>query len=952
MEGYSYYALGAIALQSPHVRSDDFRTGGGMSNLRSWQALVGRQSERERLGELVSTARAGQSGTLVLRGEAGIGKSALLEDLLERATGCLVARAVGVESEMELAYAGLHQLCAPFLAQLSRLPTVQRGALAAAFGSRPGIAPDRFLVGLALLTLLSDVADERPLVCSVDDAQWLDVASAQALEFVARRLAAEPVVMVFAVRESSDRPELLGLPELMVGGLARTDAAALLQSAVSGAIDPQVRDRIVAESRGNPLALLELSKGHAGAELTFWSDGGLSETPMSQRLEQQFLRRMQPLSAKTRQLLLTASAEPVGDVQLLLRAAERLHIELDAVAAAETAGLIDLGDRVQFRHPLVRSAVYRAATPGERRQAHQALADVTDAETDPDRRAWHRARATLGPDEATAAELERSASRALLHGGLAATAAFLERAAALTADPARRVRRCLEAAHVKMQAGEFEDAHSLLATAEEGPLTEADRARVDLMRGECFFATGHANAALPLLVTAARRLEPLDPRFSWDAYLDALTVALYLGRLAAGPGIREVAESIRAARRPDAPSKLDALLEGLAVRFTEGYTQAVPLSRRAVRDLASTELELDGALGFSAPLGAATAGSLWDDVDWDVLTRRYLQVARERGVLSALPLALITRIVVHLFTGDLTAAASLVEESRSVTEMARSTIAHYGEVGLLALQGQPELAEPLIQDWLHDLRARDEGAGISMADWARAVLYEGLGRYQEALHWAQEAAENPLELGPPQWALAEIVEAGVRSGERKIAEAGFEQLSTLAHASGSDWALGIEGSRRALLCEGETAEMLYREGIERLSRTRVRVDLARAQLLYGEWLRREGRRIDARNQLRIAYESLSGMGVGAFAERARRELLATGEKVRKRSTDAPDELTAQEVNIARLAAQGLTNSQISTALYISPKTVEWHMRNIFTRLGIKGRAELKLSLPAVYRTAT
>ncbi|HYI32690.1 MAG TPA: AAA family ATPase [Glaciibacter sp.] len=923
-----------------------------MSNLRARQALVGRQSECDRLSELVSTAKAGRSGVLVLRGEAGIGKSALLEDLLERATGCLAARAVGVQSEMELAYAGLHQLCAPFLAKLSRLPTVQRGALAAAFGSRPGTAPDRFLVGLALLTLLSDVADERPLVCSVDDAQWLDVASAQALEFVARRLAAEPVVMVFAVRESNDRPELLGLPELMVGGLARTDAAALLHSAVSGAIDPQVRDRIVAESRGNPLALLELSRGHTGAELTFWSDSGLSETPMSQRLEQRFLHRMQLLSAKTRQLLLTASAEPVGDVRLLLRAAERLDIGPDAVAAAETAGLIELGDRVQFRHPLIRSAVYRAATPGQRRQAHQALADVTDAETDPDRLAWHHARATFGPDEATAAELERSASRALLHGGLAATAAFLERAAALTADPARRVGRCLEAAHAKMQAGEFDDARSLLATAEEGPLTEAERARVDLMQGECFFATSHANAALPLLLTAARQLEPLDPRLSWDAYLDALTVALYVGRLAAGPGTREVAESIRAARRPDAPCRRDALLEGLAVRFTEGYAGAVPLSRRAVREFASTELELelDGTIGSSASLAAATAGSLWDDVDWDVLTRRYLQVARERGVLSALPLALINRIVMHLFTGDLTAAASLVEETRSVTEVARSTLAPYGEVGLLALQGYPELAEPLIQDWLHDLRARDEGAGMSMAGWAGAVLCEGLGRYQEALHWAQEATENPLELGPPQWALAEVVEAGVRSGERKIAEAGFEQLSALAHASGSDWALGIEGSRRALLCEGETAEILYREGIERLSCTRVRVELARAQLLYGEWLRREGRRTDARNQLRTAYESLSGMGVDAFAERARRELLATGEKVRRRTTEAPEELTPQEVNIARLAAQGLTNPQISTALYISPKTVEWHMRNIFTKLGIRGRAELEPSLPAVYRS--
>jgi DNA-binding CsgD family transcriptional regulator len=922
-----------------------------MSNFRAWPGLVGRQDERDRLRHLLATARAGRSEVLVLSGEAGIGKSALLDDLVEGATEFLVARVAGVESEMELAYSGLHQLCAPFLSRLTRLPGPQQAALGTAFGLKSGSAAEPFLVGLAVLTLLSEVAERRPLVCCVDDAQWLDVTSAQALEFVARRLAAEPVIIVFAVRESSDRPELLGLPELMVGGLDRADATVLLQSAVSGAIDPQVRDRIVAESRGNPLALLELPGKLTGAELTFWGDGRLHMTPVIQRLEQGFLRQMRPLSAGARQLLLIAAAEPVGDVQLLLRAADRVGIGLDAAIAAEAEGLIELGDVVQFRHPLVRSAVYRSATPAQRRQAHQVLADVTDSQVDPDRQAWHRGRAAVGPDEAVATALERSAGRALSHGGLAATALFLERAVALTADPARRVQRCLDAAHAKLQAGEFEAVLALLATADAGPLTEADRARVELLRGKCFFAMNDGYAALPLLLTAARRLEPLDPRLARDAYLDAMTVALFVGRLADGLGAREVATAVREAPPPEVPYKRDALLDGLAMRFTDGYAPAVHRSHRAVQAFVSGELTLDEALGL-ASLAAATAVSLWDDVGWDVLSRRYLQAARDTGVLCALPLALVTRTVAHLFTGDLAAAVVLVEETKSVTELTGSTVGPIGEVGLLAFRGNAELAEPLIRDWRGHVQARGEGIGLSIAEWARAVLRNGLGRYREALQAAQVAAEYPLELGPPQWALAEVVEAAVHSGETKIAEDAFEQLSVMARASNTDWALGIEASRGALLHNGYAAEQLHREAIARLSRTRVRVELARAQLLYGEWLRRESRRGDARTQLRTAYEALSAMGVDAFAERARRELLATGETVRKRTSKGAVELTSQEAIIARLAAQGFTNPQISAALYIRPKTVEWHMRNIFIKLGIRGRAELRPSLPAAYRTAT
>ena len=903
------------------------------------------------MSSLVAAAKAGRSQVLVLRGEPGIGRTALLDFLLERAAGCRVGRAAGVESEMELAFAGLHQLCSPHLDRLNKLPDPQQEALGTAFGLRSGSTPDRFLVGLAVLSLLSEVADERPLVCAVDDAQWLDRASAQALEFVARRLVDERVAMVFAVRESDEEPRLTGFPELVVRGLSAGDAAALLESAVPGALDPRVRDRILAESHGNPLALLELPRGLSAAELAFGGDAGASATPLVQRLEQGFLRQVASLPRQSLRLLLTAAAEPIGDVPLLRRAAERLGIGSDAAAAAEASGLIALLDQVRFRHPLVRSAVYRSATPAERREVHRALADVTDPDLDPDRRAWHRARAAVGRDEGIAAELERSAGRAFSHGGLAAAAAFLERAATLTPDPARQVGRSLDAAQAKVHAGSFDAASALLATAAEGPLEDAERARIDLLRAEISFAANRGNESLPLLLPAARRLEPLDAQLARDTYLDALSAALFAGRLAAGPGAQQVAEAVRQAPRPEAPRKGDALLAGLAVLFTDGYAPAAPLLHRAVRAFVTEDLTLDEGLR-AAWLAAVTAASLWDDGTWDVLTRRHLDIARESGALSALPLALHTRALVHLFTGDLTTAASLVDETRSVTEVTRSSLAPYGEVGLLALRGDAEQAEPLIQHCLEDVTARGEGAGVTMVQWARAVLCNGLGRYGEALRAAREAAAYPLELGPPKWALVELVEAGVRTGDTKAAAAALEELSEMTRASGTEWALGVEAGRSALLREGRAAEELYREAIDRLARTTVCVELARAQLLYGEWLRREGRRVDARAQLRPAHQSLTAMGVDAFAGRTRHELLATGETVRRRTVGTTGELTAQEAHIARLATQGLTNPEIGVALHISARTVEWHLRKTFTKLGVGTRRELRRVLPDADRPAT
>ena len=890
----------------------------------------------------MAAAKAGRSQSLVLRGEPGIGKSALLEFLLDQAAGCRIARAAGDESEMELSYAGLHQLCGPFLERLDGLPAPQCDALGTAFGLRPGNAPDRFLVGLAVLTLLSKVADELPLICVVDDAQWLDRASTLTLAFVARRLRVEPVAMVFAARETDEEPALAGLPELVVPGLSIRDSGELLDASVPGVLDPGVRDRILAESHGNPLALLELPRGLSATELAFGAGSAAGANPLVHRLEQGFLRQLTPLPPQSRRLLLAAAAEPVGDVPLLWRAVQRLGIRPEAASAAEAAGLIELRDRARFRHPLVRSAVYRSASPAERREVHRALADVTDPDVDPDRRAWHRARAALNPDEAVAAELEQSADRALAHGGMAASAAFLEQAAALTPDPVRRVRRALHGARVKVHAGAFGDALALLATAQAVPLDAAAQARIDLVRAEISFAINPGNEALPLLLAAARRLEQLDPTLARDTYLSALSAALFAGRFASGPGMRHVAAAVRRTP-PDTPRRSDALLEGLAVLFSEGYARAAPMSHRAVQAFVAEDLTLDEALRFSW-LAAATAASLWDDGCWDVLTHRHVEIVRRTGALSALPLALHTRSLVHLFTGDLASAASLIAEARSIADATRGTLTPYGEVGLAAVRGLEEQAESLIQTCLEEVVSRGDGLGVNLAQWARAVLCNGLGRYADAVAAGREAVVDPLELGPPTWALAELVEAGARSGETRTAAAALEQLSAMTRASGTDWALGIEASRRALLRDGATADALHREAIERLGRTQVRVELARAQLLYGEWLRREGRRADARAQLRTAHESLTAMGVDAFADRARRELLATGETVRKRTVETSKELTSQEAHIARLVADGLTNPEIGAVLYLSPRTVEWHLRKIFGKLCVSSRRQLRWSL--------
>ena len=906
------------------------------------ERLRGRSREQERLGRLLTGIRSGRSGILVVRGEAGIGKTALLEQLVEQAAGCMVARATGVQADMELPFAGLQQLFGSMLGPLERLPGPQRDAVEVAFGLRSGPAPNRFEVGLAMLGLLAEIADHAPIVCVIDDAQWLDQASARTLAFVARRLMAESVALVFAVREPADEQTFAGLPELIVGGLNEEDARGVLGSAIAGRVDERVIDRIVAETRGNPLALLELPRGLSAAELA----GGFevsSTQPLSARLEQSFLGRVRSMPDPTQRLLLVAAAEPAGDPALLMRAAELVGLGVEAAAPAEAVGLIELAAQVRFFHPLVRSAIYRAAPLADRQAVHHALAEATDGQADPDRQAWHRAQAALGADEGLAAELERSAERAQARGGLAAAAAFLERAAALSPDRGRRARRALAAAQAKYLAGSPPAALTLLESAASAPMDGLGAAMAQRLRGRIALHLSRSGEAAPVLLDAARRLESLDPGLARETHLEALHAAAVAGRL--GMGMRDAATAARTA--PPAPRPQlasDVLLDGLAARFTDGVRAGAPILKLALAAL------LDGNGDDQEDvrwpwLACRVAADVFDDETWHLLASRYVLSARRAGALGVLPVALMHLSLMHVLEGKLDTAAALVEEIDSIIDATGSRRISVPKLMLAAWRGDEAQAPALIDEAEREVIARGEGFVLTFAEHARAVLHNGLGQYAAALENAQRASAHD-ELHASAWSLPELVEAAARSRKPELAADALERLREWTRVAGTEWALGIEARCAALLSDDAIAERLYGAAIERLAHCRVAVDLARAHLLYGEWLRRRGRRVDAREHLRSARASFAEMGAHAFLQRTERELLATGETARRRTIETGDDLTPHEARIARMARDGASNQDIATELFVSRKTVEYHLHKVFTKLGIRTRQQLDRALPA------
>ena len=871
-----------------------------------------------------------------MHGDPGVGKTALLAHAVQAATEFQVVQAVGVDGEMELSYATLQQLCSTVLDFMERLPEPQGEAVAIAFGQRAGPAPNAFLVGLAVLGLLSEAAEDRPVLCAVDDAQWLDRESERALAFVARRLLAERIAIVFATRDLGDA--LAGLPELHVGPLGHRDGRALLESVLPAPLDEGVLDRIVFETHGNPLALLELPRGLTPSQLA----GGFglpAAVPLSASIEESFARRLAGLPGDARRLLIVAAADPVGDTALVWRAAQQLGIPESAAEAVEAAGLVELGARVAFRHPLARSAVYRAAGLKERHAVHRALADATDPRIDPDRRAWHRAQTASTPDEDIAAELERSAGRAQSRGGSAAVAAFLERAAALTPDPTRRARRLLAAAAANRDAGDLEDALELSIAIDAGVLDDLDQARVDLLQAQIALEQRRGSDAGPLFLSAARRLEPLDPELARETYLDALG-----GVMAADIEVVGGAPSVAAAARaapPGAvpPSSADVLLDAFAIRFTDGYAAAAPTLAQALELLLATDIsgkDVGRSLSLSGGRNSnIVALELWDDEALHLLAARQVQLARDTGALGHLQFSLSFLARSHMLAGELTEAALVIDEARTITEATGNAAIVNAPMVLAAWRGHEPQATELIE------ARSDEAAkrGWTSHNYARAVLYNGLGRHDVARTAAWDAF-GPDPVGYGSFLAPEVAEAASRTEDRTLLEYTVEWISERTRIIRSGWASGIEARVRALMSDGDAADDHYRQSIAHLSGTRVRLELARSHLLYGEWLRRERRRLDARSHLRTALEQFTSMGADAFARRAERELLATGEHARKRTPDTLDQLTPQETQIARLAADGETNREIAAQLFISPSTVEYHLRKAFRKLDVKSRTQL------------
>jgi DNA-binding CsgD family transcriptional regulator len=901
--------------------------------------LLDRRAEREQVERVLEAAREGLSGVLVLRGEPGIGKTALLDHAVEAAGDLRVVRLVGIESEMELGFSSLHQFLLPFLGGLGELPAPQGAALGSAFGLRDDGLPDPLLVGLASLGLLAAAACDRPLLCVVDDAQWLDQESAAVLAFVARRLFADGVAMLFAVREPSGRPVSLdGLPDLQLRGLPAVEAQQLLSTAAGGGLDGLVAARIIAETAGNPLGLIELGDELSSEQLD--GQAVLPELlPLGRRLEARFLWQVRRLPADTQVLLLCVAADVTGDVHLLWRAADHLGISLAAATAAEEQGLLTFRSPLRFRHPLIRSAIYYGAPAHDRQRVHAALAEATDSGVDADRRAWHRAAAAAGRDEVVATELERAADRARRRGGYAATGAFLARAAALTPDIRRRVRRLLGAAQAECIAGRPAKARALLeeATADlDGP---SERGLAKRVEARICLVLDQPAEATPILMAAASELAAADPGLAREVLMDALIAAGTTSRFSARGGeVRAVARAVRTIPVPRgaSPSAGDLLLDAYAAYVLDGPAVAAALIPQAITALG--QAEASRSVPFSWPsLGSWMAAATWDEQNAYEIASRAVAEARRQGAMIPLAMLLVLLGESHVFAGEIRSAREVFAERREI-QSARGDFCRTGEVVVLAWQGEEQAARSLAAVVIEDAARRRHGWKTVWAEYALSLLDLALGHYRDALDSVAYAyQENPV-LCAMAW--PDLIEAAVRCGETQLASEILGRLAQRCSSSTTHLAAGLLARSRALLADEEDAERLYLDAVDHLSSCRGAAHRARAHLLYGEWLRRRDRRNDARRQLQTAWELFTEIGAGAFAERAGRELAATGTTVRKRETGPSSRLTPQEESVARLAAGGATNAEIATELFISPSTVDYHLRKVFRKFGIASRRQL------------
>lgn len=903
--------------------------------------LVDRTRETAALEALLAAVSLGMSGKLVIRGEPGIGKTALLEHAVATARDFRVVRAVGIESEMQLGFAGLHQLVVSFLPQLDQLPAPQQNALGSAFGLISGPPPERFQVGLATLTLLARAAGDQPLLCVIDDAHWLDVESAEILAFVARRLYADRVAMLFGIRDETGREAAFaGIPELRLPALESKDAQLLLGSVMAGPVGDEVSRRLINEMAGNPLAILELGPtiNRAGFEVGPLLD---EPPPVGSRLRQHFLARVHALPVKTQTFLHLASVDSSTDPVVLWHAAKLLGLDRDVAAAAESERLIVVGPRVTFRHPLIRSAIYHGTPPGERRTMHAALSDAIDPKLDPDRHAEHRALAAIEPDDEIADELLRAAERAKQRGAYAAWARYAYKAAELTPDRGARARRLVDAAQALLSAGRADQAKAALnesLPALDDPLQRAIAKSID---GAIRLSLSEGGDTTRILMDAATDLRPLDVARARDALLGALTAAILVEAM---PSVFE--EIARLARNippadESSPSIDDLLLDGSASLIAGDHTLAAPLLRRAFQGLVRTAPDPQTML--RAFTFAGIGAYVLMDVDAiDSLTDAWIKVSRQRGALSSLQAALAFRSGAELYAGRLNEGEALIKQALDLAH-AMGNPGFLGDIWwegtLLAWRGNEADARAWVRAQVDLGAARIGARGLSLAKFSLIQLELGLGRYQAALDIAVAAGKaDPIFNGARM--LPYLVEAAARVGDRGTAEAAVVRLGQLAGASGARLALGFLARSRALLAEEAGAESLYEEAIAHLSTPGTRTELARSCLLYGEWLRRQGRRRDARDQLRAAYEMFASMGMAAFAERARGELLATGERARRRSVETQSELSPQEAQIARLAAQGVRNQEIASHLFISDRTVEYHMAKVFRKLGVRSRTQL------------